>query len=135
MAKGVIRIKGGNFMEIVSDIPEFEVFFWDEDIEKIEPRYEQYKRERSELFNNLKSCKYKYLIAVKEEYVRDSQVACDDYVHKASSDDIDYNLPWHYLKGEIVLGTYEGYSKEEAINEASETVNIHRSALVAYPLA
>jgi hypothetical protein len=136
MAKGVIRIKGGNFMEIVSDVPDFKVFLLDEDIKAIEPRYDEYKREREELFTRLKTGKYKYLIAVKEGFVRDSQVPCDEYVHKAIvDDDIDYNLPWYDLKGELILGVYEGNSEEEAIYEAAESINISRDILVAYPLA
>lgn len=137
MAKGIVRIKGGSFIDFVSDIPNIEVEVWDEDLKEIDSRYEQYEGKKEKLYKELKVSKYNYLVTVKGTFTRDIQIASNEYITKLQYGDmVDDSLSWgDFDDGEVVIGVYKGANKKEAIVEAAISFTIDESALKAYPLA
>ena len=78
----------------------------------------------------------KYLILIKDIFVRDLQIAEDQYIQDYSKDKeidtADYN--WDDFEGEISLGIFFNKNLEFAIKEAAEVYSIDKFALKGYKL-
>lgn len=77
-----------------------------------------------------------YLILIKEVFVRDSQIAKNDYIQNHSKgkeiNSTDYD--WDDFEGDINLGIFYNKSLKSAINEAAKVCKIDEFALIGYEL-
>lgn len=79
--------------------------------------------------------KNKYLVVVKDSFVRDMQVAPKKYVDDFYKDNFDNDYDWdHVGEGELVIGIYEGKNEEEVLENAAKSYHIDKRTLKTYEL-
>ena len=89
--------------------------------------------QRNELLEGSNS----YLVVIINSFVRDVQIAPDEYIEATSKDEgvrsTDYEW-FDFDDGELAIGVYKGYSLDEVLDEASIVWNIDKRALKGYEL-
>lgn len=79
--------------------------------------------------------KNKYLVVVKDSFVRDMQVAPKKYIDDFYKDNFDNDYDWDCVgEGELVVGIYEGKNEEEVLENAAKSYHIDKRALKIYEL-
>lgn len=76
-----------------------------------------------------------YIVLVKEEYVRDIQMASNDLIEDSitNPDEVEPDgYGWLDLEGDVSLGTWHAQSNESARYICSQHLEIHMQALIAY---
>ena len=81
----------------------------------------------------------KYLVVIRDCYVRDAQVAPDEYIDAIETDSYDrltntFGMEWNSIDSELVIGVFEGEYVDNALNVAAESFNIDKRGLKAYQL-
>lgn len=77
----------------------------------------------------------KYLLVVRDSFVRDVQLAQSEYIDDFFNDNVKNDYEWDDVSDtEIVIGIYEGMNADEALEKAATTYHIDKRALKAYEL-
>lgn len=93
--------------------------------------------ERDRMRNIINGVKNKYLVVVKNPFLRDVQIAPNKYIEDISNSQQVSSIDFDWLDsddGELAIGVYEGIIVDEALNEASKVWSIDKRALKGYEL-
>lgn len=91
-------------------------------------------QEAEEMKKDLKETNW--IVSIKERYVRDIQVASDEYIEEyEETGDVTENYHWFDTEGELIIGTFKGSCLKDVLELASEVNCIDIRSLCAYQLA